>query len=129
MHAKSLQSCPTLCDPVDCSLPGFSVHGTLQARLLEWVGGHALLQEILLIQPLNLLLLCLLCWQAVLHHERHLGSPIICTVLYYHCHNQDKELSHHHEEKFPYATSLRQNFLLNLTLVTTNPFSIHNVVI
>ena len=91
------QSCPTLCDPVDCSLPGFSVHGTLQARLLEWVGGHALLQEILLIQPLNLLLLCLLCWQAVLHHERHLGSPIICTVLYYHCHNQDKELSHHHE--------------------------------
>ena len=27
MHAKSLQSCPTLCDPVDCSLPGSSVHG------------------------------------------------------------------------------------------------------
>ena len=35
--AKSLQSCPTLCDPVDCSLPGFSVHGILQARTLEWV--------------------------------------------------------------------------------------------
>ena len=33
MHA---QSCPTLCDPMDCSLPGFSVHGTLQARGLEW---------------------------------------------------------------------------------------------
>ena len=31
------QSCPTLCDPVDCSLPGFSVHGILQARILEWV--------------------------------------------------------------------------------------------
>ena len=31
------QSCPTLCDPVDCSLPGFSVHGILQARVLEWV--------------------------------------------------------------------------------------------
>ena len=29
MHAKSLQSCPTLCDPVDCSLPGSSVHGIL----------------------------------------------------------------------------------------------------
>ena len=29
--------CPTLCDPVDCSLPGFSVHGILQARILEWV--------------------------------------------------------------------------------------------
>ena len=29
-------SCPTLCDPVDCSLPGSSVHGILQARTLEW---------------------------------------------------------------------------------------------
>ena len=35
--AKSLQSCPTLCDPIDCSLPSFSVHGILQARTLEWV--------------------------------------------------------------------------------------------
>ena len=31
------QSCLTLCDPMDCSLPGSSVHGILQARLLEWV--------------------------------------------------------------------------------------------
>ena len=31
------QSCPTLCDPMDCSLPGFSVHGILLARILEWV--------------------------------------------------------------------------------------------
>ena len=31
------QSCPTLCDPMDCSLPGSSVHEILQARLLEWV--------------------------------------------------------------------------------------------
>ena len=36
-HAKSLQLCPTLCDPMDCSLPGSSVHGILQARTLEWV--------------------------------------------------------------------------------------------
>ena len=35
--AKSLQSCLTLCDPMDCSLPGFSVHVILQARTLEWV--------------------------------------------------------------------------------------------
>ena len=35
--AKSLQSCPTLCDPVDYSLPGSSVHGILQARILDWV--------------------------------------------------------------------------------------------
>ena len=31
------QSCPTLCDPMDCSPPGFSVYGILQARMLEWV--------------------------------------------------------------------------------------------
>ena len=30
------QSCPTLCDPMDCSLPGSSVHGVFQARVLEW---------------------------------------------------------------------------------------------
>ena len=36
MHAKSLQSCPTLCDPMDHSLPSSSVHGILQARILEW---------------------------------------------------------------------------------------------
>jgi len=35
--AKSLQWCPTLCDPIDCSLPGFSIHGIPQARTLEWV--------------------------------------------------------------------------------------------
>ena len=37
MHAKLLWSCPTLCDSVDHSLPGYSVHGILQARILEWV--------------------------------------------------------------------------------------------
>ena len=37
MHAKSLQSCPTLCNPTDSSPPGSSVHGILQARILEWV--------------------------------------------------------------------------------------------
>ena len=35
--AKSLQSCPTLCDPIDGSPPGSTVPGILQARTLEWV--------------------------------------------------------------------------------------------
>ena len=35
--AKSLQSCPTLCDPIDGSPPGSPVPGILQARTLEWV--------------------------------------------------------------------------------------------
>ena len=34
--AKSRQSCLTLSDPIDCSLPGSSVHGIFQARVLEW---------------------------------------------------------------------------------------------
>ena len=35
--AKSLQSCPNLCSPIDSSPPGFSIPGILQARILEWV--------------------------------------------------------------------------------------------
>ena len=35
--AKSLQSCPTLCDPIDGSPPGYPVPGILQARTMEWV--------------------------------------------------------------------------------------------
>ena len=36
-QSEVAQSCPTLCDPVDCSPPGSSAHGILQARILEWV--------------------------------------------------------------------------------------------
>ena len=59
MHTKLLQSCPTLCNPMDCSLPGSSVHGILQARILEW-GCHVLLQGIFLTQRSNLHFLHLL---------------------------------------------------------------------
>ena len=84
------QSCLTPCDPVDCSPPGSSVHGILQASILEWVaisfsrgsswppllcpwdspgkdtgaGFHFLLQEIFPTKGLNLCLLRLLHWQA-----------------------------------------------------------------
>ena len=37
IYAKSLQSCPTLCDPMDCSPSGSSVYGISQARTLAWV--------------------------------------------------------------------------------------------
>ena len=37
LHAQLLQSCPTLCNPMDCSLPGSSIHRILQARILEGV--------------------------------------------------------------------------------------------
>ena len=50
--AKSLQLCLTFCNPMDCRLPGSSVHGILQARNTG-VGGHDLLQGIFLTQGLN----------------------------------------------------------------------------
>ena len=36
-ESEVAQLCPTLCDPMDCSLPGFSIHGIFQGRVLEWV--------------------------------------------------------------------------------------------
>ena len=37
VYSEVAQSCPTLCNPMDCSLPGSSVHGIFQARVLEWI--------------------------------------------------------------------------------------------
>ena len=61
MCAKSLQSCLTLCNAMDCSPPGSSVHGILQARILE---AFALLQRIFPTWGLNQHLLLLLHGQA-----------------------------------------------------------------
>ena len=57
------QSCSTLCDPMECSLPGFSAHGILQARILEWVA-------ISFSRGLHLLH-----WQVDSLPLSHLGSP------------------------------------------------------
>ena len=60
--AKSLQSCPTLCDPMDCSLSGSSVHGDSSGKDTG-VGCRALLQGIFPIQGSNPCLLSLQNWQ------------------------------------------------------------------
>ena len=61
VHAKSLQSCLTLCDPMDCSPPGFSVHGILQARILEWAAMPSSRGSF---WPSDWTCVsCLLCWQ------------------------------------------------------------------
>ena len=59
---KSLQSCPTVCEPTDCSLPGSSVCGIFPGKNTG-VCCHALLQRIFLTQGSNPRLLCLLHWQ------------------------------------------------------------------
>ena len=75
MHACSVaQSCLTLCNPMDCSLSGSSVHGIFQAKILEWA-RHLLFQGIFPTQGLNLRFLCLLNWQADSLPLSHLGNP------------------------------------------------------
>ena len=76
VHAKLLQLDPTLCDPVDCSPPGSSVHGILQARILEWVAMPSS-RGIFPTQGSNQNLLCLLHWQVSSLPPSHLGSPIL----------------------------------------------------
>ena len=60
-HAKSFQSCPTLCNRMRCNPLGFSVRGILQARILKWVAIPS--SRIFLTQGWNLHLLSLLHWQ------------------------------------------------------------------
>ena len=65
-YAKLLQLCPTLCNPMDYSLPGSPVYGILQARFLEWV-AIVLLQGLFLIQGVNPRLLWLLHCKRILY--------------------------------------------------------------
>ena len=66
VHAKLLHLYLTLHNPMDCNLPGSSVHGLLQARTLEWVAISSSRGSL---QHRNqTLVLCLLHWQAVLYH-------------------------------------------------------------
>ena len=67
VHAKSLQSCPILCNPMDCSLSGSSVHGILQARILQWVAVPSSRES---------------SWP----RDQTCISCIGRKVLYYHCH-------------------------------------------
>ena len=70
LHAQSLQSCLTLCNPMDHSPPGSSVHRILQARILEWIA----IPSIFLTPGSNLRLLCLLYWQVGSFPLSYLGS-------------------------------------------------------
>ena len=71
------QSHPNLCDSMDYSLPGSSVHGILQARILEWVAIF-LLQGILPIQGWNPHVLCLLHYRQILYPLSQQASP--CSI-------------------------------------------------
>ena len=75
VHAKLLQSCLTLCNPMNCTPPGSSVHGILQARMLAWIampssGGIFLTTTTIRIQNGVTLLKTL-----AVHLESGLSSP------------------------------------------------------
>ena len=76
VDAKLLQSCPTLYNPTDCSLPGSSVCGTLQARMLEWVAMPSC-RGIFLIQESTRVSYVSYIGRWVLYHLRHLDNPNI----------------------------------------------------
>ena len=80
VNAKSLQTCPTLCDSMDYSSPGASVHGILQARTLEWVAmpfsrGSSQTRDQTHVSWVS----CIGRW--ILYHQCHLGSP---ELMYHH---------------------------------------------
>ena len=77
--AKSLQSRLTLCDPLDCSPPGSSVHGIIQVRILEWVAMPSS-RKSSLTQGSNLHVLCLLHWQASPLPQAPPGKPYRYTA-------------------------------------------------
>ena len=66
MRAKSIQSCLTLCDPMDCSLLSCPVCGILQTRILEWVAIPS--SRVSSRTGDRTLLSCLLHWQASFYH-------------------------------------------------------------
>ena len=78
VRAKLFQSCPALCDPGDCSPPGSSVHGILQAKTLEWGAmpssrGSCRLRNGTCVSYVS----CL--GKRVLHHWRPLGSSVFIS--------------------------------------------------
>ena len=70
-----IQSCPTLCDPMDCSLPGSSVHGFLQAKIPEWVTMPFFRGSFQPRDRSHDSLRLLQCRQ-VLYHQHHPVSPV-----------------------------------------------------
>ena len=67
MKVLIARSCLTLCDPMDCSPPGSSVYGILQAKILEWVG--------IPFSPTQVLNWSLLHCRQIIYHASHQGSP------------------------------------------------------
>ena len=79
-ESEVVQSCPTLCEPMDCSLPGSSIHGIFQARVLEWVAiaFSALIPKMLIFTR------AISCWATFnLSRFKDLTSRFLCNIVLY----------------------------------------------
>ena len=117
------QSCPTLCNPMDCSPPGSSVHGILQARILEWVAISSSRGSFW--PRKNPHVLCLLHWQVDSLPRCHMGSPentlnlhnIVCQIYL----KKKKKLSHAiRTHLYTTLKSLYSTFHMSLTLFSAH---------
>ena len=101
MNGKSLQSCLTLCNTMDCSLPGSSVYRILQARELEWVAmpssrGSSRSREQTCISCIgSRFFTTSATWKAL-----KLGTPILLTAVNLACHGSMEESQKSTIEKF-----------------------------
>ena len=95
------QSCLTLCDPVDCSLPGSSIHGIFQARILEWVA--------ISFSRGNVKTRC----EAVLQILESTSTRYFCSISYALCYNQLSSLSS--SPLLPFFSTLRIFLLVDMT--------------
>ena len=91
ISSEVTQSCPTLCNPMNCSLPGSSVHGIFQSRVLEWIAIYALWSE----PPgkphikrcvhavINILVILLLLLQIICPNSLFYFVIIVCMFYYF----------------------------------------------
>ena len=105
-ESEVAQSCPTLSDPMDCSLPGSSVHGIFQARVLEWgvmafSNGTLLLLLLLLLSSFSRVQLC-----AIPQMAAHQAPPSLGFSRQEHCSGLPLPSPMHESEKWKWSRSV-----------------------
>ena len=111
--AKKLQLCLTLYHPMDCSPPSSSVHGILQARILEWVAIPSSKESFQSRDQTHVSYASCIS-RLVLYHLHHLGSPkkntytymYICVYIYIYIYTHTHIYIHTHTYRERFSTSL-----------------------
>ena len=118
VHAKSLLSCTILCNTVNCSLPDSSVHGILQARILEWVSMPSSRGSSQPRDQTHISHVACFGWQ-VLFHQCHLGSPLITS--------SPCQSKFHGNKANPFLQKLREFGTTSYSQTGANPSVSHRI--